>query len=251
MVKRFLVVLVLVIFSSSVFAETIYLKDGKILRGSITEETNETITVETENQWKKINRKDIEKIVKDKQEIRASTIKSSDIKFNFGPKVGIFYPTDGDVSDTFDVNLLWGINATIWVKQIGFQFEFEKYVDITKLKDPVIYYLYDFDTDTEYSGVITEQKLSLTPVWFSLLYRGDADIYGFIGAGIGWVEVKNTVEIMGFNSGLYDNFLGLQLITGFGGKHAGLSVKYSFVSTNKEWGDVDLGGLTTTFNIYF
>ncbi|HAX61658.1 MAG TPA: hypothetical protein DCX95_03745 [Elusimicrobia bacterium] len=117
MVKGFLVVLVSMVFSSLVFAETIYLKDGKILRGSITEETDSTVTFETDEQWKEINRKDIQKIVRDKVSMvkeKGSANKKPSVSFKFGPKFGAFYPADKEISGVKaanSVNLLYGITS--------------------------------------------------------------------------------------------------------------------------------------------
>jgi len=47
---------------SSVFADIIYLKDGKIIKGKIVEGDSESIRVETETEWFRIKREDIEKI---------------------------------------------------------------------------------------------------------------------------------------------------------------------------------------------
>lgn len=70
-----LFLLIFAFFTSSVFADVIYLKNGKIIRGKITEETKETITVETEDMWYRIKRNDIEKIVKEKEEPTVKIIK--------------------------------------------------------------------------------------------------------------------------------------------------------------------------------
>lgn len=74
--KAVLVILVLLLFAPLVFADVIYLKDGSILRGKITEETSESITIEGEDYWKTVNRIDIQKIIKEleKQE-RIETLK--------------------------------------------------------------------------------------------------------------------------------------------------------------------------------
>jgi len=58
-------ILVLVFGSTTVFAETIYLKDGKILRGKVLQEDDKTIMVETGDSWQKIDRSTIELVSKD------------------------------------------------------------------------------------------------------------------------------------------------------------------------------------------
>ena len=59
---------------SSIFADTIYLKNGKIIKGKIVEANTESITVETDTEWFKINRKDIEKIKFDKKVVEKPII---------------------------------------------------------------------------------------------------------------------------------------------------------------------------------
>lgn len=238
-----------------VFAETIYLKDGKILRGQITEETNEIITLETDEQWKEINRKDIKKIVRDTEptKMKSKRIGNEEennlTSLNFSPKIGIYYPTDKDLSDIFGVNILYGFNTIIWKNQLGFQFEYEKYADTMEEKIDII------DSIGIKTGTIKiEQELVLNPIWFSLLYRGTAKIYGFIGGGIGFIDanlIDKEASDTGLDESLRDNYIGLQIFTGFAGKNAGLTLKYSSISTKKDWGDINLGGITTTFNLYF
>ncbi len=58
-------IFVLVFGSTTVFAETIYLKNGKILRGKILQEDDKTIMVETGDSWQKIDRSTIELVRKD------------------------------------------------------------------------------------------------------------------------------------------------------------------------------------------
>jgi len=58
-------ILVLVFGSTTVIAETIYLKDGKILRGKILQEDDKAIMVETGDSWQKIDRSAIELVRKD------------------------------------------------------------------------------------------------------------------------------------------------------------------------------------------
>jgi len=72
--KKFLVVLMLAVFTSVVFAaDAIYLKSGKILKGKITEESGDSISIETADEWKEINRKDIKKIERDKEKKEEKT----------------------------------------------------------------------------------------------------------------------------------------------------------------------------------
>ena len=60
-----LALLSLVLFAVSARAESIYLKDGKIVRGTITEEDDKTILLETNDTWQKIEKTAIEFIRKD------------------------------------------------------------------------------------------------------------------------------------------------------------------------------------------
>lgn len=63
--KGALVILLVLLFAPLVLADVIYLKDGSILRGKITEETAQSITIEGEGYWTTIKRLDIERIVRE------------------------------------------------------------------------------------------------------------------------------------------------------------------------------------------
>ncbi len=60
---------------SSVFADIVYLKNGKIIRGKITERNDINIIVETETEWFRIELKDITKIVFEKEKPIIEVIK--------------------------------------------------------------------------------------------------------------------------------------------------------------------------------
>lgn len=69
--KNILILLTALTFiPSSAFADKVYLKKGKILKGEITKEGKNTITLETGDSWQVINRKDIAKILKDGPAVR-------------------------------------------------------------------------------------------------------------------------------------------------------------------------------------
>lgn len=63
--KIVLIVSMLFLFAPLVLADVIYLKDGSVLRGKITEETTETITIEGEAYWTTVKRIDVQKIVRE------------------------------------------------------------------------------------------------------------------------------------------------------------------------------------------
>ena len=63
--KIVLVVSMLFLFAPLVLADVIHLKDGSVLRGKITEETTETITIEGEAYWTTVKRIDVQKIVRE------------------------------------------------------------------------------------------------------------------------------------------------------------------------------------------
>lgn len=58
------VILSILLFSSSISAETIYLKDRSIVKGTIAFIDDNKLTIETDNQWHEVNAKDI-RIIKD------------------------------------------------------------------------------------------------------------------------------------------------------------------------------------------
>lgn len=64
-------IVVFIIFCSlvsSVFADIIYLKDGRLIKGEITEQTDKTVTIETKDKWYTFKLKDVEKIKYEKEE---------------------------------------------------------------------------------------------------------------------------------------------------------------------------------------
>jgi hypothetical protein len=64
--KTILIIMFTAVLSVSVaFADTVYLKDGSLLRGTITSENDETLFIEMDDSWKKIERSDIERIIRD------------------------------------------------------------------------------------------------------------------------------------------------------------------------------------------
>jgi len=73
--RSIMIFIVFCFLVSSVFADTIYLKNGKIIKGKIVEGDSESIRVETETEWFRIKREDIEKIKFDKKVIEKLTPK--------------------------------------------------------------------------------------------------------------------------------------------------------------------------------
>jgi len=65
MSKLISVTLILVFLGSSAFADLVYLKDGRVLEGRITEEADTTVRIESKDYKKIINRMDIELMLKD------------------------------------------------------------------------------------------------------------------------------------------------------------------------------------------
>jgi hypothetical protein len=57
--------LFILLFAASAHAESVYLKNGKVLRGTITEEDDTTILLEANDIWKKVEKSEIEFIRKD------------------------------------------------------------------------------------------------------------------------------------------------------------------------------------------
>lgn len=72
--KIVLVISMLFLFASLVLADIIYLKDGSVLRGKITEETTETITIEGEAYWTTIKRIDVQKIVREIEKLKEERV---------------------------------------------------------------------------------------------------------------------------------------------------------------------------------
>lgn len=45
--------------------DVLYMKDGTLLRGKITVETDSTVTIEGTDYWKKVDKKDVDRIIQD------------------------------------------------------------------------------------------------------------------------------------------------------------------------------------------
>ena len=58
----------LVLFAASAHADSIYLKDGKIVHGTITEEDDKIILLETNDTWQKIDKSTVEFVRKDNRQ---------------------------------------------------------------------------------------------------------------------------------------------------------------------------------------
>jgi len=55
----------LFIFASSVYADTIYLKDGTMIKGAVKSEDEKTILIEVGDTWKRVDKSNIESMTKD------------------------------------------------------------------------------------------------------------------------------------------------------------------------------------------
>lgn len=64
MTRKLLIIALLTVLPCALFADTVYLKTGKILRGRIISETENYIAMESEDEWKEISREDIRKIIR-------------------------------------------------------------------------------------------------------------------------------------------------------------------------------------------
>jgi hypothetical protein len=89
--------------AASAFAETIYLKDGAVLRGKIINEDETSISVEMNNAWKKIDKSTIELVKKEdvatpqapQEPAKAATAPTGDLRLRYGSTAGI---TEGEIS---------------------------------------------------------------------------------------------------------------------------------------------------------
>ncbi|MFA5779403.1 MAG: CsgG/HfaB family protein [Elusimicrobiota bacterium] len=183
-----------------------------------------------------------------KKEVKeVKEVKEKPVDIDIGAKAGIFYPLDKDMSEDYDIGFLWGWNAALWIKHIGFQFESESYKDSAEKKEDVL-----SSIGIKTGEIKTETELKETPQWLSVIYRGKYSSYGFIGYGIGTVKAEQTVTVNNVaQPKVSDTFSGWQILTGVGGPHANLCFKYSKVETKSAWNNVDLGGITATLSIYF
>jgi hypothetical protein len=109
----------LFIFASSVYADTIYLKDGTMIKGVVKSEDEKTMLIETGDTWKRVDKSNIDSMAKDAvpavlaeqqaetnvpaQQPSANTPKEvTDIRLKFGTAAKIDKVTENGTS--FDLN---------------------------------------------------------------------------------------------------------------------------------------------------
>jgi len=109
----------LFIFASSVYADTIYLKDGTMIKGAVKSEDEKTILIEVGDTWKKVDKNNIESMTKDaapavpaekqaetnvptQQPSAATSQNVTDIRFKFGTAAQIDKLTENGTS--YDLN---------------------------------------------------------------------------------------------------------------------------------------------------
>ncbi|OGS46051.1 MAG: hypothetical protein A2539_03440 [Elusimicrobia bacterium RIFOXYD2_FULL_34_15] len=175
--------------------------------------------------------------------------KRAAVDLDIGIKAGAFYLLDSKLSKDFSLGFLWGGTASLWITRIGLQYEYEKYNNTGERTQRT-------NNGINIVTTKTNTEMDLTPGWFSLLIRGNYDnasmSYGYIGVGMGSIKSEKTVTVNNVAlPTVSDTFSGQQFLIGFNGKHAGLCVKYSKISTNARWADVDLGGLSATLGLFF
>jgi sRNA-binding regulator protein Hfq len=126
----------LFIFASSVYADTIYLKDGTLIKGVVKSEDEKTILIETGNTWKRVDKINIESVIKDavptvppekqaetnvtaQQSNKASSQRVTDIRFKFGTAAQIDKNTENGTS--VDLNGEDSSNIQIEVETIMYE----------------------------------------------------------------------------------------------------------------------------------
>jgi hypothetical protein len=102
----------LLIFASSVYADTIYLKDGTIIKGAVKSEDEKTILIEVGDTWKRVDKSNIESMSKDtppaekqaetnvqaQQSTEAPSQRVTDLRLKFGSAAQINKLTENGVS---------------------------------------------------------------------------------------------------------------------------------------------------------
>jgi len=142
---------------------------------------------------------------------------------------------DSSLNKYHSVNLLGGLNiyTSIFEEQIGLKLEGEYYKDISTVNSNLLINSY-------------KEDLILTPVWLSLVINA-RPIYLGVGEGI----THSTLNIENSPTGITDNFMSYQIFAGYSQKPFDITLKYSFVRTDPDWGNVDLGGLSLLMSVYF
>jgi sRNA-binding regulator protein Hfq len=115
----------LFIFASSVHADTIYLKDGTMIKGAVKSEDEKTILIETGDTWKRVDKSNIEMMTKDtapvemqaeknvqaQQSGAAASQRVTDLRLKFGSAAWIDKITENGT--TYDVKDDTGRNIQI------------------------------------------------------------------------------------------------------------------------------------------
>lgn len=123
--KKFISILILTaLLPTLLFADTIYLKSGKIIKGKIVEADRKSLTIETETGRFRIDREDIEKIdVKDEEVIEKTTPKEKPEEKGEENK-GTYYQgkKDGEIAGGAENQMVMGGAAGCCLGPIGYIF---------------------------------------------------------------------------------------------------------------------------------
>lgn len=252
MKRYFLIQIIFIFIASSAFAEIIYLKNGNVVYGTILNQDDIAITIKTRTLIDKILIADIKEI-KNYQEIKSESdaykdamydldeaMKDDFIDVQFGPRFGIFTFKDKAVSQYHNTGTLLGVGANLWIKtKDGLELEFESYNHNYAGSKSINNLVYPYS-----------ENLSLMPIFISYLHRSKKDSF-FAGAGFGMVMANKTSTFAGAEEIIRNNFYGYQLMTGIIYKKFGVTFKYSSITTDKVWEDVNFGGFSALLGFYF
>ncbi|MDD5131123.1 MAG: hypothetical protein PHH44_00505 [bacterium] len=228
-------------------ADSVYLNNGKILKGQITEEDDESIILVIGDKWERIDKEDIDHFskIRKKDSQPEQTVE-------FAPKIGCFFPTDKILKEIHNNPCpLLGLNLDYWSNMIGGRLEFEycRHVD-----DGRVYLRYYPNGYYSGSYVGYEDTLTLIPIWLSIMGRSSStNYYFYYGAGLGRVFVSETTSYDYVNNEVEENsnYFGLQAFIGFKASNFGMTLKYSSVESDELFGKIDFGGITGYIDFYF
>ncbi|MBN1622402.1 MAG: hypothetical protein JW871_07420 [Endomicrobiales bacterium] len=177
---------------------------------------------------------------------KLSNISNKDTYMVISPKMGIFSLVDSVVSKYHGVDILFGIDTTIWKKELGIRLEVERYRDTYKENNVALY------SNSVYIGRYDiKETMLIIPVWISLLQKNTFWKYLHYGCGIGFVPANRQLYFDRYKSTMQETFFGIQLLTSISNESVGFTLKYSNVNTNSDWSKVGLGGISVLFNYNF
>lgn len=250
------VVGVLFFAASGSFAETIYLKDGKLLRGRVVEDDGAAVLVESDTEWRRVPHAEIELIKKgDTMPASASSVDANDGSSNarvpssisrpassggeflVGPKIGYASFSDSGLSSFYGAGPVYGLAGTYWMESVGVQVELQSFMRTGKSRYYSGYGYYSYSED-----------VAVIPIYVNFLARRQGAVSPYAGIGIGSMSVKVSNN---FGGSISSTITAYQVIAGVSARYIGVSVQLSQATSGKDWGKVNFGSSAFIVDFHF